>query len=113
MSIPTDVLLTVALIEALVIFCLICVCESMSEQLEEMRETNRIMRKYLLRMNPHAHRLGMVVDARKYEASEWVKCNVICVAWKGAVRVRPVGDVDGGWWIRPENAAERLRKTHV
>lgn len=65
--------------------------------------------KYLLSLNKHAWRLGSVVESRKYDASEWVRCNVICVSWKGSVRVRPVTDEAGGWWVNRDRVATHVR----
>ena len=76
-------------------------------------EASAMSRSLLLKMMrsvPWALRLGTVVEAKKYEASDWVRCNVICTSWKGAMRVRPVGDERGGWWVPRSRVADRVRE---
>lgn len=62
-------------------------------------------------LNPHAHLLGKVVEAKVYEASEWELMVVVAVGWHGAVCVRPLSDMRyGGRWIRSELAPSRIRE---
>lgn len=62
-------------------------------------------------LNPHAHLLGKVVEAKVYEASEWELMVVVAVGWHGAVCVRPLSDTSyRGRWIRSELAPSRIRE---
>lgn len=62
-------------------------------------------------LNPHAHLLGKVVEARVYEASEWERMVVVAVSWHGAVAVRPERDPQTtARWIRKELAPHRVRE---
>ena len=65
--------------------------------------------------NPHAHLLGKTVAVKKYQGSEWERCVVICVSWKGAVKVRRLSEMDdmahgNGFWICKEQAPTRVRE---
>ena len=69
------------------------------------RETLR-----LIPANPHAYKLGQVVEARVYEGSEWEPMKVVAVSHKGAVAVRPVMDPEcPARWIDKRYVEERVR----
>lgn len=65
----------------------------------------------LERFNPHAWRLGGVVEARMHRRARWVRCDVVAVSWKGGVCVRPC-DRPGakGVWISKDMVGSRVRE---
>lgn len=80
------------------------------KRVEDLELKDIMLMKWVVSLNPHCFMLGAVVDARKYDMSDWVRCNVICASWKGAVRVRPVGDDDGGWWVSKDRIETHVRR---
>lgn len=67
--------------------------------LAECHETRRMVAESVP-INPHAHLLGRVVEARKYEISDWERYIVCAVGWHGSVCLRDVDDPDRkGFWV--------------
>lgn len=60
-------------------------------------------------LNDHAWKLGRECEAKEYHDGEWVACRVIHVSHKGGLRVRPLGQDRGGWWVRADAADEEVR----
>jgi hypothetical protein len=63
------------------------------------------------RYNEHAHMLGKVVEARKYDGSDWERCVVVAVSWHGSLCVRPCAELERrGWWMDAKRAATHVRE---
>lgn len=77
----------------------------------ELLKLNCVERELREGLNPHAHLLGKIVEARVYEASDWEPMVVVAVSWKGAVCVRYANDPDGrGRWIKKQFVPYRVRE---
>ena len=62
-------------------------------------------------LNAHANMLGQVVDAKKYEASDWETYVVCAVSWHGSLCLRAIGRPDkSGFWVHHDKVAERVRE---
>ena len=62
-------------------------------------------------LNTHANMLGQVVEARKYEASEWATYVVCAVSWHGSLCLRSIDHPDrSGFWVHHDMVAERVRE---
>ena len=66
-------------------------------------------------LNPHAHLLGQVVEARLYEGSDWERYIVVGVGWRGSLCIRRVADPHGrGWWVKHSVlTADRFREVET
>ena len=62
--------------------------------------------------NENAYLLGKVVEAKRYEASDWERYLVVCVSWHGNLRLRPLGETDPryAFWLDESKRATRLRE---
>lgn len=77
----------------------------------ELLKLNCVERELREGLNPHAHLLGKIVEARVYEASDWERMVVVAVSWKGGVCVRYASDPDGrGRWIKKQLVPYRVRE---
>ena len=62
-------------------------------------------------LNAHANMLGQVVEARKYEASDWETYVVCAVSWHGSLCLRRIDAPDrSGFWIHHDRVPERVRE---
>lgn len=87
-------------------FVALCMCVCMASAWKHLRD-GAVGRMAML--NPHAHLLGRVVEARPHRRSDWVRCRVVAVSWKGAVCVRQMGRDVPGRWIHKSLAPDRVR----
>lgn len=61
--------------------------------------------------NAHANMLGQVVEARKYEASDWEAYVVCAVSWHGSLCLRSIDAPDRrGFWVHHDKVADRVRE---
>lgn len=73
------------------------------------------IRRERSKLSPYAHLLGKAVMVKKYEASEWERCVVVCVSWKGGVKVRRINEMNGvshgnGFWIGSAETPKRVKE---
>ncbi|MBR3160132.1 MAG: hypothetical protein IKG21_12915 [Atopobiaceae bacterium] len=81
-------------------------CEAERDACKAERDAWRRMADEL---SEHAWKLGRECEARRYHDGEWVACRVIHVSHKGGLRVRPLDQDRGGWWVRADAADKEVR----
>lgn len=80
------------------------------DECEAERELERdAWRDFADGLSEHAWKLGRECEAKEYHDGEWVACRVIHVSHKGGLRVRPLNQDRGGWWVRADAADEEVR----